>query len=297
MKNRLLYTTLILLMAHTATVKAQVMGVNTENPTRAVDVNGKVRITSAEEKTLGNISHLIVADADGNLEKIAKPVEPVADQSVDIFSRVVILGNTNTPSNVQLADLQVDGFVFGINGTGVPTVRRTSGSSQFTYGVKILDRRSGFGGSTAQNNNPLQYGHSAGSGDGRVYFRNFTRTIGTTDVTLIDAIANSSTSASNTFQITTSPSSTALTKNIARTNTLRRRDNIRVHLVHPNYENYFYKITYMRMQNGGTPLGLQANGYSAPIPDNGSWEGAGSIAAPDIWVITVERYNNLFNND
>lgn len=290
MKNIIRYSALFLLFFHMG-VQAQVMGVNTENPTRAVDVNGKVRITEAENKTnLNGVTHILVADADGNVDKSPLPVVPLPDQSVEVFSRVILLGGTNAPSDALLPDLQVGGFVFGINNLGQPTVRRTSGSASLTYGVKILDRRS-----SGNNNNALQYGHSANSGDGRVYFRNFTKTIGTTATPIIDDITDNATF--DSFRINTNGTSTRITIPKNRTNTLRRRDQIRLHLVHPSEPNYFYKVTYVRVQNGGIPLGLDTtNGYSAPIPDN-TWNDAGSVEQPDIWVITVERYNNLHNND
>lgn len=282
MKNIIRYSALFLLFFHTG-AQAQVMGVNTENPTRAVDVNGKVRITEAVNKTIGGVTDILVADADGNVDKSPLPVVPLPDQSVEVFSRVILLGGTNTPSDALLPDLQVGGFIFGISDNGQPTFRRVSGSSTFIYGVKILDRR-----------NALQYGHSAGSGDGRVYFRNFSKTVGTTATPIIDDITGTETF--NSFQITnsTTGASTPITIPKNRTNTLRRRDQIRLHLVHPSEPNFFYKVTYVRVQNGGSPLGLQSNGYSAPIPDN-TWDGAGSATQPDIWVITVERYNNQNN--
>lgn len=292
MKNSIYTTTLFLLFFCCGITQAQVMGINTEDPTRAVDVNGKVRITGGENKpNLTGITHIVVADADGNIEKRPLPVVPTPDQSVEVFSRVIILGGTNTPTNSQLADLTVGGFVFGISDSGIPTFRKTTGSAtSFTYGVKILDRRS------STNNNALQYGHSANSGDGRVYFRNYQKSVGTTMVNLTDDISGGT---FNTFQITNTSTgaSTGLTIPKDRTNTLRRRDNVRVHLVHPDEPNYFYKITFMRMQNGGEPLGLQPNGYSAPIPDNASWNVVGNTNQPDIWLITVERYNNQNNYD
>lgn len=281
MKNIIRYSALFLLFFHTG-AQAQVMGVNTENPTRAVDVNGKVRITKAVNKTIGGVTDILVADADGNVDKSPLPVVPLPDQSVEVFSRVILLGGTNAPSDALLPDLQVGGFIFGISGTGQPTFRRVSGSSSFIYGVKILDRR-----------NALQYGHSANSGDGRVYFRNFSKNnVGTTATPIIDNITGTETF--NSFQITNSTSGTSTTITIPknRTNTLRRRDQIRLHLVHPDEPNFFYKVTYVRVQNGGSPLGL--NGYSAPIPDN-TWDSVGSATQPDIWVITVERYNNQNN--
>lgn len=290
MKNIIRYSALFLLFFHMG-VQAQVMGVNTENPTRAVDVNGKVRITEAENKTnLNGVTHMLVADADGNVDKSPLPVVPVPDQSVEVFSRVILLGGTNAPSDALLPDLEVGGFVFGISDNGQPTVRRTSGSASLTYGVKILDRRS-----SGNNDNALQYGHSANSGDGRVYFRNFTKNIGTTATPIIDDITGTATF--DSFRITNSNTgaSTTITIPKNRTNTLRRRDQIRLHLVHPSEPNYFYKVTYVRVQNGGSPLGLQPNVYSAPIPDN-TWDAVGSATQPDIWVITVERYNNLHND-
>lgn len=293
MKNIIRYSALFLLFFHTG-AQAQVMGVNTENPTRAVDVNGKVRITEAENKTnLNGVTHMLVADADGNVDKSPLPVVPLPDQSVEVFSRVILLGGTNTPSDALLPDLQVGGFIFGISDSGQPTFRRVSGSSTFIYGVKILDRRnSGTGANT--NNNALEYGHSANSGDGRVYFRNFSKFVGTTATAIIDNITGTATF--NSFRITNSNTgaSTPITIPKNRTNTLRRRDQIRLHLVHPSEPDYFYKVTYVRVQNGGNPLGVQANGYSAPIPDN-TWDGEGSATQPDIWVITVERYNNQNN--
>lgn len=282
MKNIIRYSALFLLFFHTG-AQAQVMGVNTENPTRAVDVNGKVRITEAVNKTIGEVTDILVADADGNVDKSPLPVVPLPDQSVEVFSRVIILGGTNAPSDALLPDLQVGGFIFGISDSGQPTFRRVTGTSLFIYGVKILDRR-----------NALQYGHSANSGDGRVYFRNFSKTVGTTATPIIDDITGTATF--DSFQITnsTSGASTTITIPKNRTNTLRRRDQIRLHLVHPSEPNFFYKVTYVRVQNGGSPLGLQPNGYSAPIPDN-TWDDVGSATQPDIWVITVERYNNQNN--
>lgn len=294
MKNSIYTIALFLLYFHGGALQAQVMGINTENPTRAVDVNGNARITEGEDKPdLVGVTHMLVADADGNIEKSPIPVVPLPDQSVEVFSRVVILGGTNTPSDSQLPDLQVGGFVFGINNSGAPTFRKASGgNTTFTYGVKILDRRNSGTGSTA--NNALEYGHSAGSGDGRIYFRNYSKSVGTTAVTIIENITSGT---FDTFQITdpNTGASTGLNIPKNRTNTLRRRDNIRLHLVHPDEANYFYKVTYMRQQNSGIPLGIAANGYSAPIPDKDSWDIPGSVNQPDIWVITVERYNNLHN--
>ena len=67
MKN-ILYTALCLFVFQTETLQSQVMGINTENPTRAVDVNGKARITTGENKAnLIGISHILVADSEGNI--------------------------------------------------------------------------------------------------------------------------------------------------------------------------------------------------------------------------------------
>lgn len=291
MKNIIRYSALFLLFFHTG-AQAQVMGVNTENPTRAVDVNGKVRITEAVNKTIGEVTDILVADADGNVDKSPLPVVPLPDQSVEVFSRVILLGGTNAPTNTEFPDLQVGGFIFGISDLGQPTFRRVSGTSLFIYGVKILDRRNS--GTGANADNALQYGHSANSGDGRVYFRNFSKTVGTTATPIIDDITGTATFDSFRINNSNTGASTTITIPKNRTNTLRRRDQIRLHLVHPSEPNYFYKVTYVRVQNGGIPLGLQANGYSAPIPDN-TWDAVGSATQPDIWVITVERYNNQNN--
>jgi len=296
MKTIALYS--IYLLFFSFTVQAQVLGVNTENPTRSVDVNGKVRITGGNNLVVdlnsptsnGSNLHLVVADNQGNLDKVSVPAIPTVDPNLEVFSRVIILGGTNTPSSTQIPDLVVGGFVFGVP-NGVPSFRKVDGNATtFQYGVKIMDRRHSSTNGT-NNYNSLQYGHSAGSGDGRIYFRNYTKSVGSTNMVSISD--NITTGTFNSFEITNSTTGQSTPKSIPknRTNTLARRDYYRVHLVHPDENpslddghNYFYKVTYVRLQNSGIPL-------SVPVPDT-SWNVIGSTTQADIWVITVERYNN-----
>lgn len=276
MKKIALYTTLLLYFSFT--VQAQVLGVNTENPTRSVDVNGKVRITGGNEITTlaglndptnnGANSHIVVADDQGNIGKIPVPATPTKDASLTIISKVVLVpgGSTTATASNQVAELQVAGFAFGVP-NGVPSVRTTDGSSQIlSYGVKITDRRAGLTG-----------GHSAGSGDGRIYFRNTSnQTVGSTMVPITSSIT------SGNFSSFQGPSDDTLVQiPKSRTNTLERRDNYRVHLVHSSYPGNFYKVTYFRLQNSGTPVA--------------TYDAVGTADQVDIWVINVELYNNQNN--
>lgn len=293
---------IIFLVFIQSTAFAQVMGVNTEEPTRAVDVNGNLRITSIQKKSNDvSVTHLIVADDDGNVDITKKPTAPTADLSVETKSRVVILSNSDNPN---IPELTVGGFSFGFvqeiyepriweanfNGPETlyvydssksqtevknnwikdsrgniryvtyekikarvekgsfktylaPAFRRVAGTSSFTYSVKMLDRR---------NNN------TTGNNDGQYFFRNFTKSVGVTLVPIL-----------NVFD--------------ERSNNIFRREQYRLHLVHPQEEGVFYKVTFTRIQNSGAPF------------NNSQWNTSNNNSQKDIWVILVERFNNQHN--
>lgn len=245
---------------------AQNIGVNTEDPTRSVDVNGNLRITNiASKENDDEITHLVVADVDGNIDKTLKPVSATVDNSVETKSRVVVLSDSNTPS---ITNLEVGGFVFGIN-NGKPAFRKTSGgSTTFRYSVKFLDRRTGpTSGSTSNSSNYTNYNNTTVIPNGRYFFKNYSKSVNSQ--TMIDIV--------DEFNISVSGKN-----NLNRTHELKRRDQYRLHLVHPSEPNFFYKVTYTRIQNSGTAF------------STAEWNSVTS-SRNDIWIIVVERYNNQNN--
>lgn len=126
-----LYT---LLLLSTSFLDAQV-GINTETPTRMLDVNGDLRVTVLADKTnTTDYTEILSANSNNNVDKISKPaIIEDATKQVEIVKSIY---NATASDNTRIAECGK--LSFRINGSNIEMklLYQPSNTITLTYGGK-----------------------------------------------------------------------------------------------------------------------------------------------------------------
>lgn len=130
-RKTILYT---LLLLSTSFLNAQV-GINTETPTRMLDVNGDLRVTVLADKTnTTDYTEILTANSDNNVDKISKPaIIEDATKQVEIVKSIY---NSSTAITTRIT--QCGKLSFRINGFSIEMklLYQPSNTITLTYGGK-----------------------------------------------------------------------------------------------------------------------------------------------------------------
>ncbi|MFV0180302.1 hypothetical protein OBK28_12115 [Empedobacter falsenii] len=272
--KQILYTkfslTLFFVFSIFNTIQAQVsMGINTEDATRPVDVNGNMRVTGFTNKASDNsYKKVLAADANGNVDAIAREggsIIVTPELQVEV-ARQIYLGTTADASK----EVVIGKFKFTIrNGrAAVALSSAPTGNVTIQYGLKRLERRTNLTGGASYN-----------TGNGDYYYTNETKTFTTSNFSDYQDVINRD---------------------------FYKREFYRMHLIFPG-EKDFYKVTFFRLQNSGNPPkrsdyngqppmidgnsdGVIRYDDSADFNPNYQADNTSNTITPDIFALIVERY-------
>ncbi|MFV0193628.1 hypothetical protein OBJ98_12320 [Empedobacter falsenii] len=272
--KQILYTkfslTLFFVFSIFNTIQAQVsMGINTEDATRPVDVNGNMRVTGFTNKASDNsYKKVLAADANGNVDAIAREggsIIVTPELQVEV-ARQIYLGTTADASK----EVVIGKFKFTIrNGrAAVALSSAPTGNVTIQYGLKRLERRTNLTGGASYN-----------TGNGDYYYTNETKTFTRINFSDYQDVINRD---------------------------FYKREFYRMHLIFPG-EKDFYKVTFFRLQNSGNPPkrsdyngqppmidgnsdGVIRYDDSADFNPNYQADNTSNTITPDIFALIVERY-------
>lgn len=246
-------------------VESSRMGINTETPTRAMDINGKLKITKFQNKgTDPQYKDIVVADSDGDVDRSPKhAINQTQDLQIEVAKNVFLA--TGNEANAKVEEVTIGPFKFALN-KGVPSMKlakQPQGTVSIQYGLKRMTRQSN-----------LEGGNSFNTGNGNYLYDNYTLSF------------NASTW--NNYQRILSTN--------ASESTFHKRDFYRFHLIYPG-EPYLYRVTFIRIQNSGLPVSSSSGGAplnnmgGSPFPD---LNGDGSA---DLGRNKSTNYNRNFRGD
>lgn len=132
MKKKILVFSLF--MIGLCSSKAQV-GIGTEEPTRMLDINGNLRVSTLSNKTNNvNFEELLAANADYNIDKVSKP--SIIDDGTRQVEIVKNIYNATAPNNTRITDCGK--LMFRINASKIEMKLKESISSNLVmnYGGK-----------------------------------------------------------------------------------------------------------------------------------------------------------------
>lgn len=117
------------------------VGINTNTPTRTLDVNGNMRVTQQEIKVSGTFNDVLIANQDGNVDKRSKGSLLLGEETQVETIRNIYYSNSGSDieKSVQCARFEV---TLSNNNIAMIRLRQPITSNRtISYGLRRLERR------------------------------------------------------------------------------------------------------------------------------------------------------------